>query len=137
MSKVQILKGYVSLLVLGPIIIVALLKLLKMPAEGAGALFILIGIGMVFPMIKWPQYKVTPLFWTIIAYVVVGSAMYSARLLHWGNSYETFSILRMPAMFFHRVTEALYILIFLLTLVELYKGRKRNITTFKRDGAPS
>ena len=126
MSKTPSLKKFIGLQMLCPLVAMILMKFFNSPPEVAGALFILVGVFMLVPMLKWPQFQLSALFWTTVLYFVLGTAIYGAWLGHGRVKFNTFSILGLPASIFHHATEALYLALFGLTLWELYQIRRKN-----------
>jgi len=124
MSKIQTLKGFLVLQILSPIIVVFLRKQFNMPAEGAGAIFLVVGIVQFIGILKWTRFTTSALFWAASAYVTVGSIVFGHGLTHWGKSFGSFSIFGLSASLFHSVAMILYALLIILTVMELYKLRK-------------
>ena len=121
MTNSKKLKSLLLLLLFSPLVVIALSRITNWPAEFAGASFVLIGFLIFGFTFKWPHFKFSMLFWLNIFYVFFGLFLLYFNLIHWGENLKTYTILGVPAILFHYLTELLYLAMIFLVSFNLYK----------------
>lgn len=91
----------------------------------AGSLFVLLGVFQIVRSWRWPQKRYMPSFWCYHIYFwLLTLPLFLSRWLS-SESFEDIYIMGISGPSFHRLSEWVFVAMFLLTLVDLVRNYRQ------------